>query len=298
MSEPILERLLRGQGWMESWGDAVQGLVGRIYGTLGPLGRPLKNLAHGTQPLHHPLHPALTDAPLGAWLVGLALDYAAAANHSLPHWPGDAALAAGTLAALAAVLTGYTDFHETFGLERRTALTHGLLMTTVFLLECVSLAIRLWGGSGAHGLAVVIATIAVLLAALGMYVGGHLVYGFGTMVNRNAFAEGNAEEFVAVGKPADFPEGSLKRVDAAGLPALVVRTGGKLLAIGAVCSHAGGPLEEGELKDGTVICPWHGSCFRLSDGTAVTGPATFAEPVFAVREREGQVELKLERPLH
>ena len=283
---------------MEGVADAVQGVVGGFYSALGPAGRQLKNLAHGTFPLHHPLHPALTDIPLGAWLIGLVLDYVALSNHSLPAWPGDLALGLGTLVALAAAATGYTDFHETYGLERRTALTHGLLMTLVVLLQVVSFALRLWAGSGAHTVAVVIATVAVLIAMLGMYVGGHVSFGFGTMVNRVAFQEGGPEDFVEVGTAADFPAGALKRVDAAGLPALVVRTSSGLHAIGAVCSHAGGPLDEGTLEGERVICPWHGSCFRLDDGEAVCGPATFSQPLFDVRERGGKVELKLKTPLH
>jgi nitrite reductase/ring-hydroxylating ferredoxin subunit/uncharacterized membrane protein len=294
-SEPALDRLLRRQNWMEGVADAVQKLVGGAYGLLGPLGRPLKDLAHGTSVLRHPLHPALTDAPLGAWLTGVILDYAATFSHVIPVQAGDVALAVGTLAAVGAAVTGYTDFHETYGLERRAALTHGLVMTVVLLLEIVSLVFR-WTGGRPAGIA--IATIAVLLAMVGMYVGGHLTFSFGTAVNRNAFAEGPSEDYVRVGAAGDFPEKVMKRVEAAGMPALVVRLDGRLCAIAAVCSHAGGPLEEGELKGGIVTCPWHGSRFDVCTGKVSGGPATFAQPAFDVRERDGQVELKLPIPLH
>lgn len=291
----MLDSWLRKQEWMEGWADFIQNLVGWTYGVLGPLGAFLKNVAHGTFVLKHPLHPALTDAPLGAWLVGVILDWLAQYNHLIPVQAGDIALIVGTLAALGAALTGYTDFHETYGLERRWALTHGLIMTTVILIEVVSLIVR-WAGN--HPVGAVLATVAVLLAMAGMYFGGHLSFGFGTMVNRNAFAEGPAEEFVAVGKAADFPENALKRVDAGGLPALVVRLNGKVCAIGAVCSHAGGPLDEGELNGQTVTCPWHGSKFDVCSGKVKGGPATFGQPRFEVRDRDGEVELKLPEPLH
>ena len=117
------------------------------------------------------------------------------------------------------------------------------------------------------------------------------------MVNRNAFAEA-PEDFVAVGAPADFPEGKLVRVSAAGMSVLVVRRGDALQAIAAVCSHAGGPLDEGELDGDVVICPWHGSRFCLASGKVRSGPATFGQPVFAVREIDGRVELKPAVPLH
>jgi nitrite reductase/ring-hydroxylating ferredoxin subunit/uncharacterized membrane protein len=291
----MLEDFLRRQQWMDGFADAVQKVVGGVYGALGPLGRRLKDVAHGTTILRHPLHPALTDAPLGAWMVGVILDYAAWGWHVVPVQAGDIALLVGTVAALGAVLTGYTDFHETYGLERRWALMHGLLMTTVFVLEVVSLLLRLAGGRPA---AVVIATVALLLAMVGMYFGGHLTFGFGTMVDRNAFAEGPSEDFVTVGRSSDFPDNAMKRVDAGGMPALVVRLDGRLCAIAAVCSHAGGPLDEGELSGRIVTCPWHGSRFDVCSGQVRGGPATFSQPAFEVRERNGHVEVKLPAPLH
>lgn len=125
--------------------------------------------------------------------------------------------------------------------------------------------------------------------------GGHLVFGIGTMVNRNAFAEG-PHEYVAAGMAADFGEGQMRRVDAAGMPALVVRRGGRLHAIAAVCSHAGGPLDEGTLDGARVTCPWHGSVFSVESGRVCQGPATFDQPTFVVREKDGRVELKLAEP--
>ncbi len=127
---------------------------------------------------------------------------------------------------------------------------------------------------------------------LGGYLGGHLVFGIGTMVNRNAFAEG-PEDYVPVGTADDFPDGQLRRVSAAGMPVLVVRRGATLHAIAAVCSHAGGPLDEGTLDGVRVTCPWHGSVFSVESGGAVGGPATFDQPCFAVRERDGRIELQL-----
>jgi nitrite reductase/ring-hydroxylating ferredoxin subunit len=278
---------------MEPVAHAVQNAVDGFYSALGSAGRRLKDALHGTTVLGHPLHPAITDAPLGAWLVGAILDWAARYDHAIGPQAGNIALAFGTLAALGAVLTGYTDFYETEGLERRAGLTHGLIMTVVFLLETASLALR-WAGS--HEVGIVVSTVAVVLAMAGMYVGGHLTFRFGTMVNRNAFAEG-PEWFVKVGAVDDFPENTMKRVDAGGMPALVVRLDGKLCAIAAVCSHAGGALDDGDL-DGTVVtCPSHGARFDLGSGKVLCGPATFPQPVFEVRERHGNVELKLAVPL-
>jgi nitrite reductase/ring-hydroxylating ferredoxin subunit len=51
-------------------------------------------------------------------------------------------------------------------------------------------------------------------------------------------------------------------------------------------------LSEGTLKDGSVVCPWHGSEFALDDGRVLNGPATEPQPCFAVREQAGQIELR------
>jgi nitrite reductase/ring-hydroxylating ferredoxin subunit/uncharacterized membrane protein len=297
LSEPAADRAIRKLNWLEPVADFIQNVVGGIYERLGAPGRLLKDLLHGTKPLGHPLHPALTDVPLGAWTAAVVADYAAYVSHAIPPSAGGLALAVGTLAALAAALAGYTDHHETFGHERRVATAHGLIMTTVILVMVLSQVLRLEGGGGARAAAVGLATVGLLLGLLGAYLGGHLTYAMGTMVNRNAFAEA-PEDFVPVGTPKDFPDGVLKRVKAGAMAVLMVRTEGRLNAIAAVCSHAGGPLDEGDLQGDIVVCPWHGSRFCVRDGRVKGGPATFPLPSFLVRERAGKVEVKIDQPPH
>jgi nitrite reductase/ring-hydroxylating ferredoxin subunit len=60
----------------------------------------------------------------------------------------------------------------------------------------------------------------------------------------------------------------------------------------AACSHLGGPLEDGTLEDGCVVCPWHGSRFRLDNGEPVDGPAAIPQPCFETRVRDGQIEVR------
>ena len=65
-------------------------------------------------------------------------------------------------------------------------------------------------------------------------------------------------------------------------------------AIGSRCTHAGGPLAEGDILDRTpgaecVQCPWHGSVFRLTDGSVVHGPANVPEPGYEVRVEGGKI---------
>jgi nitrite reductase/ring-hydroxylating ferredoxin subunit len=86
----------------------------------------------------------------------------------------------------------------------------------------------------------------------------------------------------------------MRCVVAAGTPVLLARHGGELHALSNRCVHRGGPLHEGELGDGTVTCPWHGSSFDLRDGGLVRGPAAYPQPVWDVRVREGRIEVRNE----
>jgi nitrite reductase/ring-hydroxylating ferredoxin subunit/uncharacterized membrane protein len=297
VADSFIDRLIRSQNWMDRLADFIQKLIGAAYKSLGAPGRSIKNLLHGTTLLGHPLHPAATDLPIGAWTVGVILDYLAVYGHAVPFAAGNIALLVGVIAAVLATATGYTDFHETFGHERRLALAHGLTMSVVVIVEIVSLVLGWVGGDGVRPLAIGLATAGLLVAYVGGYLGGHVVFSMGTAVNHNAFFVG-AEDFVAVGASDAFPDGELRRVMVEDLPVLLVRQNGKLCAIGAVCSHAGGPLHEGTLENGLVTCPWHGSVFDVCSGAVKGGPATFDEPRFEVREVDGRVEVKPAVPLH
>src|SRR5439155_22619784 len=111
------DRMVRSQGWLDRVGDLVQAAVGGLYGALGRPGRVIEDMLHGTRPLGHPLHPALTDVPLGAWTVGVVADLAALATRSIPPVAGDLALVVGVAGAVASSAAGYTDHLGTVGHE-------------------------------------------------------------------------------------------------------------------------------------------------------------------------------------
>ncbi len=71
----------------------------------------------------------------------------------------------------------------------------------------------------------------------------------------------------------DVPENGARKVEFFGREALVYRQGGEVKAALSVCTHLGGPLE---LKDGELVCPWHGARFDAGNGTCRRGPADAA----------------------
>ncbi|HZR69976.1 MAG TPA: FAD-dependent oxidoreductase [Burkholderiales bacterium] len=77
-----------------------------------------------------------------------------------------------------------------------------------------------------------------------------------------------------------------------GEPVLVARRGGELFAIGALCTHYGGPLEQGLLVDDTVRCPWHHACFSLRTGEALRPPALNPVSCWRLEQRDGKVYVR------
>ncbi|TME52196.1 MAG: hypothetical protein E6I53_07935 [Chloroflexi bacterium] len=73
--ERTLDRLIRAQAWLDPVAGVVQRAVGGFYEALGSPGRAIKDVMHGTKVLGHPLHPALTDVPVGAWTLGVLADW-------------------------------------------------------------------------------------------------------------------------------------------------------------------------------------------------------------------------------
>lgn len=101
---------------------------------------------------------------------------------------------------------------------------------------------------------------------------------------------------IDVGDASGLVEGTMRVVEQDGAKVLLARSGGRCHAVGATCPHAGGPLNEGVLHDGAVLCPWHKAAFRLDTGRCVAPPAVDDLLRFDVRVDAGRLLLGPVRP--
>ena len=248
---------------------------------------PVKDAVSGTW-LGHALHPLLTDAVIGPWTSALILDAVGGAESEKA---ADLLIGVGIAASLPTALSGANDWADSEVADdsvRRVGAVHGVLNTTALGLFAASLAARR-GGRRGRGKLLAAAGGAVL--SVSGHLGGHLSYSQGVGVEQTAFDAG-PEEWTPTIPAAELAEGDKACVVADGTPILLVRRDGRVEAIHNRCSHRGGPLDEGELEDGCVVCPLHGSRFRLSDGAVERGPAAGPQPPFDVRERDGRLEVR------
>jgi nitrite reductase/ring-hydroxylating ferredoxin subunit/uncharacterized membrane protein len=278
---------LADQPALDALAEPLSQAIRGAYQAAGDTGRRAKNVAHGVW-LGHPLHPVFTDLPLGAWTTGLVLDAVSATTHDRGMArAADVAIAVGLAGAAGAAITGLTDWSEISGRARRTGLVHGLLNIAATTLYATAYLLRK-SGSRASGQRCALAGYSLAVGAA--WFGGDLVYGQRIGVTHAAVDE--PDTFTAVAPITDVPDDSMARIRKDDADLLVVRQHGRVCALAHPCAHLGGPLSEGTLKNGSVVCPWHGSEFALDDGRVINGPATQNQPCLDVRERAGQIEVK------
>lgn len=281
---------IENQEWLDTAGEAIQPAIMNAFEAGGNTGQKIKNLLHGTW-LGHPLHPVLTDVPIGAWTTAAVLDCMELGGKE-DYRPGaDAAVAIGIVGALGSAVTGVTDWTGTTGSERKLGLMHGLLNVAATGMYVTSLLLRRKKNS--RNAAIAFSTAGLCVMSVAAYLGGHLVYRMQMGVDHTATAEEYPEDFVAVLNENELENNKMKCVKAGAISVLLARTNGKILALANTCSHLGGPLAEGELLDNSCVrCPWHGSVFSLEDGSVIDGPATEPQPKFDVRIENGKIEVR------
>jgi nitrite reductase/ring-hydroxylating ferredoxin subunit len=237
---------------------------------------------HGTW-LGHPLHPLLVQAAAGSWLSASIVDFTTgdeAASRVLT--------AAGLAASAPAIAAGAVDWSEQHEQQMRVGVVHALANTTAAACYTGSLLVRQAQASRTLRLG------GLAALAAGGIIGGHLSF-------RLAGGANHAEAVPHIIEPgwhhltaaAHLPENKPVRMMLGEVPVVVIRTGGQVHALADRCSHMSGPLSDGDLAEGCLTCPWHGSVFRVSDGSVARGPATAPQPVFDTRVVAGEVQVCL-----
>src|SRR5215210_5545149 len=256
-SQLIIDRM----DWLDTVAEKVQP---KVQEAIGKGGVGMRNALDGTW-LGAPLHPALSDVPIGSWTAALIFDGLDAATGSKAiRNAADAALAMGV--------------------------AHALLNGAGLDLSITSLVLRARGRRNAGRLAFL---AGYSLVGLGAHLGGELSYGYGLRVNRDVFEGSGPDEFTPVLEESELADSGMSSVEAGGTQILLSRTSdGRICAISNVCNHFSGPLAEGNREGGTVVCPLHQSRFDLCTGEAIDGPAVFPQSRYETRVREGTIEVR------
>jgi nitrite reductase/ring-hydroxylating ferredoxin subunit/uncharacterized membrane protein len=266
--------------------DAISDRLQKII-TTGVRAQAVKDFLHGTW-LGHPLHPVLIHAPIGSFLSAAVLD-------AIPG-QGRAAttlITAGTVASPATMTAGWADWSQLSADQRRVGLVHAATNAVAVSFYVASLSARAKGRT-ARGK--VLAYTGMSLLGAGAYLGGHLTYSQAAGVNQAApDVMRLPSEWTAVGELSSLPDGKPLVRTVGDVPILLFRSGDRVTAMVERCSHETGPLGEGEVvgvgDEACVVCPWHGSTFRLRDGVAVHGPAANDQPLLRSRVNAGVVEV-------
>jgi nitrite reductase/ring-hydroxylating ferredoxin subunit len=278
----LLERVERLAALDRVGGPLLHGVQAVIHGRA-------RDLLHGVW-LGHPLHPAQVQVPFGALTSAAILDAVPGCSPAATVLIG-----VGTATALPTAATGLTDWSTLSTEQRRVGLVHAVTIASAVALYAASLAERL-RGRHASGKRLSFAGLGML--AVGGYVGGHLAYGQAASVNQAApLLREIPEGWLDVCDFGTLTEGQPLVAHAGDAPVLVSRVGDHVSVMIERCGHETGPLGDGQFTqvDGEdcVVCPWHGSTFRLDDGAVVGGPAATSQPLLRSRVVDGRVQAAL-----
>ena len=254
--------------------------VGQRVARLIPRGK-LRDVLHGVW-LGHPVHPILVQVPVGAWLSASFLDFTG------DEKAARRLTAAGIGAAVPAALAGAADWSEQHEQQMRVGVIHAAGNVAALGLYTASLAQH---GPRAGRLLRLAGLAAVSVSGL---LGGHISFHLAGGAN-------HAEEVPHLVEPgwqhlmlaSELSEGKPVRQMLGEVPVVAIRSGGTVHVLADRCSHMSGALSDGEFADGCVTCPWHGSVFRIADGSVARGPATAPQPAFEVREAGGAIQVCL-----
>ncbi len=249
----------------------------------------VRDWLHGV-PTGKPLHPPLATVSLGCFMSAAVLD-----RTDVDPRAARVLLATGIGSTLPTVAAGMTDWSSLHREQQRVGFVHMLANVASLGLFSASLLARMRGQERTGRLL----TVAGLSAGgLGAYLGGHMAY-------RQAAGANHAPQvshLVPLGwhdlcPITDLPEGRPVSRRLGYIQLFVLRNGEAVTVLADRCSHLAGPLHQGRLVvengEACVVCPWHGSMFRLADGSVEHGPATAPAPLFETRiRRDGTIQVR------
>ncbi|OBF63361.1 (2Fe-2S)-binding protein [Mycobacterium sp. 852002-51971_SCH5477799-a] len=275
------------QDWLDRPSYRLEHALTFLFATLGRNRDRVSNALHGTW-LGHPLHPALTSVPTGAVATTLVMDAASVLPGSAARLRDGSRFTLGValVGSVGAAATGMTDWQHTHEQSRRIGLVHGALNAIATALYAASWWDR---HRGRHRRGMVSSALGYGLTLAGGYLGGALVFGAGTGVNRSGARLGG-DRWMPVLRAAAL-DGQPRRVAVDGVGVVLYRTEGRVVAVGERCPHLGAPMSDGWIDRGRIVCPWHGSRFACGSGDVLRGPATAPLPNYPVRIRDGFVEV-------
>jgi nitrite reductase/ring-hydroxylating ferredoxin subunit len=240
-----------------------------------------RDALHGVW-LGHPVHPVLVQVPVGAWLSASLLD----------AWPGNEKASrrlvlVGLAASVPAGLAGAADWSEQHEQQMRVGLVHALANAGAIALYAASAAVPARQATGLR-----LAGLAT--AAVGGFLGGHVAYRQSAGANQAEpvphLVEPGWHDLMPLAELGELANHKPVKRMLGDVPVVVVRDGDIAHVLANRCSHLSGPLSGGDYHDGCLTCPWHGSTFRMADGTVARGPATAPQPVFRTRVADGTLQ--------
>ncbi|KUJ47733.1 MULTISPECIES: Rieske (2Fe-2S) protein [Micromonospora] len=269
---------------LDRFGDRLQRAV---QGTLR--GQRVRDLLHGVW-LGHPLHPAMVQVTVGSWMSAAVLDLLPGQRRA-----ATALIAVGTASAVPSAVAGLNDWAALARDQRRVGLVHAASNSVALVLYGGSLAARL---SGRHGLGRTLGFLGLSAASAGAYIGGHLAYKQGAQVNVSVSdLHLISDGWHAIAEMDSLPQRELvtRKVDEVSV--ILYRHGDDVTVMLERCPHQSGPLGEGEVREidghACVVCPWHGSTFRLNGGEVVHGPSSNDQQILPTRVVNGKLEARL-----
>src|SRR3712207_3574305 len=205
MGATLSQRIVDAVPFLDRIADGVQP---KVQEAVEAGGTTVRNVLDGVW-FGSPLHPALTDVPVGSWTAALVFDgLDIATGKTAMRNAADATLAVGIAGGFAAAAVGFSDWRYLKGGARRIGMAHALLNAGGLALNTSSLILRAAGRRNTGRLAFL---AGYSLNGMGAHLGGELSYGYGLRVNRNTFEAPGPDEYTPVLDEADLGPREMRR---------------------------------------------------------------------------------------